>query len=337
MTSRQTIERSIAAVALAIAVLAPLLFSAYTVDQLLTQVLIFGIVAMSLVFLASYGGMVSLAQTAIFGIAGFAFGNLTTTATKGLNLGWEPWAGLVPALLIGVGIGLIYGGLASRSTGIYFLMITLTYAVIANLTFSQIENISGFGGISGIVPPSVIGDKHPHRLYYLALVLALLLYWLVRYLVRTPFGIALQGIRDEPVRMSSLGYSVALHRALAFTVGAFIASIAGLLFVWWNGHVDPQTIGLNATINVLIIAVIGGMRRIEGAFVGALAYVYINDRLAATDFSLGSVKFGTFNSLIGLIFLAIVLVSPDGLLGLWERALGWATSRRPPPVPAAGD
>jgi branched-chain amino acid transport system permease protein len=337
VSSKQTIERSVAGVALLIAVLAPLLFSDYTVDQLLTQVLIFGIVAMSLVFLASYGGMVSLAQTAIFGIAGFAFGNLTTTATKGLNLNYDPWAGIIPALVIGVGVGLIYGGLAARSTGIYFLMITLTYGVIANLTFSQIENISGFGGISGIVPPSIIGDKHPHRLYYLALVLALLLYWLVRYLIRTPFGLALQGIRDEPVRMSSLGYSVALHRALAFTVGAFIASIAGLLFVWWNGHVDPQTIGLNATINVLIIAVIGGLRRIEGAFVGALAYVYINDQLAATDFSLGGVKFGTFNSLIGLIFLVIVLVSPDGLLGIWEKALGWLSRRRPAPVPAAGD
>ena len=69
---------------------------------------------------------------------------------------------------------------------------------------------------------------------------------------------------------------------------------------------------------------IGGLRRIEGAFVGALAYVYINDRLAATDFSIGGHKLGTFNSLIGLIFLAIVLVSPDGLLGLWEPALACA-------------
>ena len=83
--------------------LAPLLFSAYTVDQLLTQVLIFGIVAMSLVFLASYGGMVSLAQTAIFGIAGFVFGNMTTVDTKGLTLGYSPWAGIIPALLIATG------------------------------------------------------------------------------------------------------------------------------------------------------------------------------------------------------------------------------------------
>ena len=338
MNSKRTVERSIGGVALALAVLAPLLFSAYTVDQLLTQVLIFGIVAMSLVFLASYGGMVSLAQTALFGIAGFVFGNMTTVDTKGLTLGYSPWVGILPAIGIATAIGLVYGGLAARSTGIYFLMITLTYGVIANLTFSQVESISGFGGISGIVPPDIIGtpDQHAHRLYYLALVIALLLYALIRYLIRTPFGIALQGVRDEPVRMSSLGYGVALHRTLAFTFGAFMASIAGVLFVWWNGHVDPQTIGLGATINVLIIAVIGGLRRIEGAFVGALAYVYINDRLAETDFSVGGFQLGTFNSLIGIIFLVIVLLSPDGLLGLWERFTN-LLQRRPAPVVAAGD
>ena len=314
--------------------LAPLLFSEYTVDQLLTEVLIFGIVTMSLIFLASYGGMVSLAQTALFGIAGFVFGNMTTIDTKGLTLGYSPWAGIIPALLITTAIGLLWGGLASRSTGIYFLMITLTYGVIANLTFGQVERISGFGGISGIVPPSIIGttDQHPHRLYYLSLVVALLLYALVRYLMRTPFGVSLQGVRDEPVRISSLGFSVPLHRALAFTLGAFIASSAGVLFVWWNGHVDPQTIGLGATINVLIIAVIGGLRRIEGAFVGAFAYVFINDRLAETDFSVAGVKLGTFNSLIGLIFLVIVLASPDGLLGLWDRAVALMVRRPGRPI-----
>jgi branched-chain amino acid transport system permease protein len=159
----------------------------------------------------------------------------------------------------------------------------------------------------------------------------------VRFVIRTNFGLSLQGVRDEPVRMSSLGYSVALHRTLAFTFGAFMASVAGVLFVWWNGHVDPQTIGLGATLNVLIIAVIGGLRRIEGAFVGALAFVFINDRLAETDFSVAGFKLGTFNSLIGLIFLVIVLVSPDGLLGIWERAMTLLKQRQPAPAAAAGD
>jgi branched-chain amino acid transport system permease protein len=117
VTSVRTVERAIGALALVLAALAPLLFSTYTVDQMLTQVLIFGIVAMSLIFLASYGGMVSLAQTALFGIAGFVFGNMTTVDTKGLTLGYSPWAGILPAILIATAIGLVYGGLASRSTG----------------------------------------------------------------------------------------------------------------------------------------------------------------------------------------------------------------------------
>jgi branched-chain amino acid transport system permease protein len=278
--AKQTVERVIGGVGVAIFALAPLLFSVYTVDQLMTLMLIYAMVAMSLVFLASYGGMVSLAQTALFGIAGFVFGNMTTIETKGLALGYSPWW--------------------------------------------------------GIVPPDIIGttDAHPHRIYYLTLVLAVLVYALIRYLIRTPFGIALQGVRDEPVRMSSLGYSVVLHRTLAFGVGAFVAATAGLLFVWWNGHVDPQTINVGATINILIIAVIGGLRRLEGAFVGAIAFVFINDRLAATDFSIGSYKLGTFNSLIGLLFLAIVLLSPDGLLGIWERGTDLLKRRRSSPVPA---
>ena len=276
--------------------LAPLLFSAYTVDQLLTQVLIFGIVAMSLIFLASYGGMVSLAQTALFGIAGFVFGNMTTVDTKGLDARLQP-------------VGRHHpgdpdrdrrsasstAGSPARSTGIYFLMITLTYSVIANLSFGQIEQISGFGGISGIVPP--VDHRHDRPapappLLPRARDRAAALRCSSATSYARPSALSLQGVRDEPVRMSSLGYGVALHRTLAFTFGAFMASIAGVLFVWWNGHVDPQTIGLGATLNVLIIAVIGGLRRIEGAFVGALAFVFINDRLAETDFSVGRLQAG---------------------------------------------
>ena len=168
--------------------------------------------------------------------------------------------------------------------------------------------------------------------------IALLLYLLVRYLIRTPFGLALQGVRDEPVRMSSLGYSVALHRTLAFTFGAFMASIAGVLFVWWNGHVDPQTIGLGATLNVLIIAVIGGLRRIEGAFVGALAFVFINDRLAETDFSIGRLQ-ARHVQLADRPHLprhrARLARRPARHLG--ARARRCSSSRTPAPAAAAGD
>ena len=96
---------------------------------------------------------------------------------------------------------------------------------------------------------------------------------LLRYVARTPFGLTLQGVRDDPVRMASLGYNVVLHRTIAFAFAAFIAAVGGVLFVWWNGHIDPASIDLGATIDVLVIAVIGGLYRLEGAWVGALFFV----------------------------------------------------------------
>jgi branched-chain amino acid transport system permease protein len=325
-----TPDRVVGGIALVAAVLAPLFLSTYWVGTLLTQMLLLGIVAASLIFLSAYGGMVSLAQVALFGVAGFVVGNATTNGnTKGLNLGWNPWWGVLLALVVTVLIGLLFGAIASRSVGIYFLMITLTYSVIANLTFGQVTDVSGFGGISGIPTPRAIGNvsAHPNRLYYVALVVSLVIYVTLRYLTRTPFGLTLQGQRDDSVRMGSLGYNVALHRTIAFAFGAFVAAVAGILFVWWNGHIDPASIDLSATIDVLVIAVIGGLFRLEGAWVGALFFVVVNNYSQQISF-IGP----RFHTLIGLIFLALVLVSPGGLIGLWERAVTQFSGRRRGPT-----
>jgi branched-chain amino acid transport system permease protein len=283
------------------------------VSAILTQAFFMGIVAASLIFLSAYGGMVSLAQVAIFGIAGFTLGNAATTNTKGLNLGWNPWYGLLLGIAVATAIGLLFGAIASRSAGIYFLMITLTFSVIANYFFGQVTTLSGFGGISGIEPPGIIGDPSVHvdRLYYVSLVTALVVYLLIRYVVRTPAGLSLQGVRDDPVRMGSLGYRVALHRTIAFGFAAFIASLGGVLFVWWNGHIDPASIDLSATIDVLVIAVIGGLFRIEGAWLGAVVFVVIDNYSRNIGF-IGD----RFHTLIGVIFLVIVLLSPGGLMGI---------------------
>jgi branched-chain amino acid transport system permease protein len=145
--------------------------------------------------------------------------------------------------------------------------------------------------------------------------------------VRTPFGLTLQGVRDDPVRMASLGYNVPLHRTIAFAFAGFIAAIGGVLFVWWNGHIDPASIDLGATIDLLVIAVVGGLYRLEGAWVGALFFVIINNYSQRIGF-IGP----RFHTLIGAIFLVIVLVSPGGLIGLWERVLTLFSGRRRGPL-----
>jgi branched-chain amino acid transport system permease protein len=120
--------------------------------------------------------------------------------------------------------------------------------------------------------------------------------------------------------MRSLGYNVPLHRTLAFTLGAFVAAIAGILSVWFNTQISPGSIDINQTISVLIIAVIGGLSRLEGAWIGALAFALIDyySRQDTPTFGLW-LNPGRFNTIIGLVFLLIVLLSPDGLIGIGQR------------------
>ena len=333
-TTKQQIERTLAALAVVFVVIAPAVgVSSYWTHQVLLSTFFFGITAASLIFLSAYGGMVSLAQTALAGIAGVIIGNLATHGgpggtSKGLHLGWDPTVSLVLALVLTTAIGLLAGAVAARSAGIYFLMITLTYSVIATLTLGSVTKISGFSGIGGIsgYTPGWIGDieAHPNRLYYIGLGLAVAVYALIRYILRTPFGITLQGVRDEPVRMASLGYNVALHRTLAFGFAAFLAAVGGVLYVWWAGQIAPGDVDLPKTINLLVMAVIGGLLRIEGAWIGAFAFTVMNTEITSDThipgLGLGGALFGgSFNTIIGVIFLAIVVVSPDGLLGIWAR------------------
>jgi branched-chain amino acid transport system permease protein len=307
-------------------VLLPLFGSDFFVDFVMTRTLMLGLAASTIIFLSAYGGMVSLAQWLIFGVAGFAVGNVVAESGRGLQLGWAPWIGVAIALLAATLLALLLGALSARSTGIYFLMLTLTYAVIGYFFFGQVTTFSGFGGMTGIDPPGFFADE-PKRLYYAGLVLSILAYVGFRAIARTPFGLSLQGVRDDPIRMSSLGFNVQLHRALAFTLAGFVAGLAGVLNIWWNGQIDPTSISIGPTLDLLIIAVIGGIAHLEGAWLGAFIFVganiylrdipilgdlggFIEERVLAPE---------RFNTVIGVLLLVIMLLSPDGIAGIIAR------------------
>ena len=331
MNAVRWLNRGLAAAILLVLVLLPPLHlvSDFNLSQVGTRSLWLGIAAASVVFLAGYGGMVSLGQAAIYGVAGFTYADLV------VKLGVSQWpaivAGIAAAMLFGLAVGLV----ASRTTGIYFLMLTLAVGVIVFYFYLQVEQFSGQTGLHLDRAPALVGGdtiSHPTRLYYAALVLSVFVYCFVRYLVRTPFGLTLQGIRDDATRMQSLGYNVVLHRALAFAVGAGIASIAGILSVFFNLQISPSSIDINQTIIVLAIAVVGGLTRLEGAWVAALLYSILFEYTQPwaahlpgfLQKPLGSERYPTW---LGLVFLLIVLASPGGLMGLWQRGLG-ALDRR---------
>ena len=311
------------AVLAVVALLAPAIFSNFWLSQILTRALWLGIAALSLIFLSSYGGMVSLAQVGLYGVAGFAMANLGH-GVGGLALGWTPWLAVAGGIVIATLVGLGFGAIAARSYGIYFLMITLALSLIVFYFFAQVTQLAGYGGVRNVATPGVIGDPvtHPDGLYYVSLVAAVACLILTRYLGRTPFGLVLQGIRDEPERMRALGYNVSLHRALAFGIGAFVAAIAGILSTWWSTQISPGDVDINQTITVLIIAVIGGLYRLEGAFVGAIVYSILDNYSRNWTPTVGTwLGPGRFATVLGVIFLVIVLASPGGLIGLSESIM----------------
>jgi branched-chain amino acid transport system permease protein len=324
-------------VVVVVAALAPLIFTDFFVSVILTKALWLGVAAASLIFLSAYGGMVSLAQMGLLGVAGMTFANLVA-ADGGNPAEWNPWLAAIAALLVATAVGLGFGLIAARSEGIYFLMITLAFSVLVFYFFSQVTQLSGFGGVNNLDLPGLVGNpgRDPQPLYYTTLVASVLVFLALKYVSRTPFGLAFQGQRDEPARMRALGFHVTRHRMLAFTLAALVAGIAGLLSVWYNRRISPGSINLEWTINILIIAVVGGLYRLEGAWVGALVYALIDNYSRKWVPDVGEVLGpARFNTIIGIVFLVIVLVSPGGLVGLWERARDRISRRRPTAGPGA--
>ena len=301
---------------LAVVLAFPLFASPFFTFQIGGQALALGIIALSLSFLGGYGGMISLAQMTLAGIAGYALAILGSSSSDAISLNW-PWFVVVPAaILLATITGTLIGWLSVRTEGIYMIMITLAIGVAFH--YLALQNYSVFNGFQGhqrVYPPHVFGLdwRSPLPFYYLALGCALVAYFAVKYVVRTPFGIALQGIRDNPRRMNALGFNVTAHRVAAYAFAAVLAAVGGVLFTWYNGLVTPGSVGTSWLINILVVAVLGGMRHPIGAFLGAIIFVLLQ------NFAIDVFDRERFNLVIGVVFLAIVLFSPDGLLGLWAR------------------
>lgn len=288
--------------------------------QIGVQSLYLAILSMSLGFLAGYGGMVSLAQIAIYGVGSYAFANLVA-----LN-GYPAWMGILAALTLPSLVAILFALISVRTEGIYFLMITLALAM---LTFSfALQNRTltrGFSGINDTQAPWFDPENLVQSstiFYYVALTIALSVFFFFRYTVKTPFGLALQAIRDNSRRMRALGFNVTAHRIAAFTLAGFVAGIAGLLGVWYNGQMSPGAIDLTRNINILMIAVLGGLMYFEGSFVGAIFFVLVTTFASSFTNWINSyelpIQLG-FNTLIGIAFLLVALYLKEGLMGLFWR------------------
>jgi branched-chain amino acid transport system permease protein len=314
----------------------PLIANGFFLIEIFATTLILGTIALSLMLLAGYGGMVSLMQLTIAGFSAYMVAVFGISGNANISLGWPWWLAVPMALALATIFGTLGGALAVRTEGIYTIMITL--AIGAAFYYFTNQNWAIFNGHTGI---NTVGTPHfwgvdwraDIPFYYIVLAVGALCYFAVDYISRAPFGLALQGVRDNPRRMAALGFNVNAHRVAAYAVASLIAALAGVLQVWNYRQISPGSVSVNACIDILIIAIVGGITRPVGPYIGALIFVLL--RTFALDFL---VKIGLdgnrFRLLIGLGFLAIVFWSSDGMIGLWQR---WRQSqRRPADRPGGG-
>jgi branched-chain amino acid transport system permease protein len=321
VTRARVSSTALVLIAVAVLLVYPLVMPRFWVLSVASQAMILGIVALSLIFMDGYGGMISLAQAAIAGLAAY----FAAIAAIKMGMPWLPSA--VVGALVAALAGVIFGAISARSYGIYFLMLTLALAVgVFYLVLQNYDIFGGHIGFAGIVGPTGQPRANFAAFYYLCLAFAAAIYVGLRYLARSQLGLTFQGIRDNPRRMRALGYWVGLHRVVMFGIAGFVAGLGGVLGIWYRGNISPGIVDVQRTLDVLIIAVVGGLTYPIGAFVGAIFFVLV--QTFASSLTLFGYSFDErFNTLIGLSFLLVVVFAPQGLVGLADRIARMARRR----------
>ena len=289
------------------AVVAPLLPS-YPLT-LLTQVVIVAVLAMSLDVLLGYTGLASLGHAAYFGVAAYAVGILTTQYQAGFAVC------LAVGVLLAAATAALFGLLAIRATGTYFLMITLALGMVVwGLAFRWVSMTKGDNGIAGIPRPE-LGMPwslwSPLPFFYFALVACVLAWALLAVLVRSPFGLSLKGIRESEPRMRALGYNVWLHKYLAFVLSGAFAGFSGVFWAYYNGFVSPVDVQLVTSVETLLMVALGGPGTLGGAALGAAVIVFLKNFV--------SVYTKRWLLILGAVYIGVILFAPRGVFGAFRR------------------
>jgi branched-chain amino acid transport system permease protein len=281
-------------------ILSRVLSSYYLV--LSTRILIFAIFAMSLDLLVGYTGMSSLGHAAFFGFAGYATGLFALKISNNLALT------MGVAVLLTFLMAFIYSALALRAKGIYFLMLTLALSqVLWGIAFEWRQLTGGDDGLPGI-PRPVIGPYHlsdSSSFFLFAGGIFVISAAILLLIVRSPFGLTLQGIRESASRMSALGYHVWLHQYLAFLISSIFAGVAGSLLAYQNGIVSPTQLNIVSSAEALLMVILGGAGTMVGPFFGSIIIVLLE--------YLVSQRTERWVTALGVIYIMVVLFAPRGV------------------------
>jgi branched-chain amino acid transport system permease protein len=304
----------------AILIILPLFLSPYVQGVLLTKILIFAIFAMSLDLILGYTGLFSLGHAAFFGVGGYTTGILITRF--GVDTFWltAPLSILMATLFAAV-----FGFIALRVSGLYFLMVTFALGqLLFAVAWQWFRMTGGAFGLKGIPPPNLgipwltFNDT---SLYYFVLLIFIICYFLLYRIVNSPFGYALRGIREDEPRMRALGYNIWLYKYIAFIIAGLFAGIGGVLFAHWNMLISPRHLGVVTSSLGLFYVIIGGAGTLFGPVIGSAVVIGIEYGASLYTPERGPLILGT-------LFVIVVMflrggISPH-LANLWRKVVKYS-------------
>ena len=277
--------------------------------SLATKMLILALFAMSLDLLLGYAGLASLGHAAFFGMAAYAVALFT------LRAGLDPWWCLPIGVVLATLTGSLYGVLALRARGTYFLMITLALAqVLWGIAFGWRTMTGGDDGLPNVPRPELVASTW--KFYYFSVLVFGLGTALLICIVRSPFGYALRGIRESETRMLALGYNAWRYKYVAFVLGSAFAGLSGAMYAYYNRFVGIDYLHVVRSAEALLMVILGGAGTLVGPAIGAALIVLLENLISNYT--------QRWLLVLGAIYVVVTLLAPKGLAGLvlerWRRS-----------------
>ena len=275
------------------------------------RIMLLGMAAMGLNLVLGYGGMVSFGHAAFIGIGAYAVG---ISSYFGIYNGWIH-IGL--SLLVCVVMGLVIGVLSLRTSGIYFIMITLAFAQMLFFGFVGLETFGGDDGMSIDRAEFFILDLYePLRLYFLVLSSLIVVSILLMFIVHSRFGVTLRAIKSNESRVEAMGLNPVKFKITAYVISAMICGLAGTLFASWQEYVSPDIMHWTRSGELMIIIILGGLGTLAGPLLGAIVFLLLEEFLPDLIHVIAPDYSENWMIVFGPILIAIVMFGRGGLLGV---------------------
>jgi branched-chain amino acid transport system permease protein len=312
MTNRLKMSMVVAAIA-ALAIVVP--FTGSFVILLATRALAFSILVMSLDILLGFTGLASLGQAAYLGVGAYLTAILAIRYQFGL--GWSFWIVIALGALAGAATAALFGLIAIRASGVYFLMITLALGqCVWGLAYRWNSLTGGDNGLNLPGRPTFgIAMASDLNWFYLVFGFFAASLGILYLLVLSPFGRSLEGIREQEVRMRILGYDTWLHKYIAFVIAGAFGGLAGVLWATTNGQVSPEDVVLTTSVDALLMVVLGGSGTLVGGAIGSAMVVFLREYL--------STLVPWWQYVLGGVYVLAILYLPGGLMSIPARVRQW--------------